>query len=278
MCIYIYISYVYIYLYTLFIYIRIQSHIIIYIYTYTYTYIHIHIHIFTHTHIYIYTYTYVYIYIYIYVYICMFMRINAWCLHVNVLQRNSSVCHSATVGMNGNCKNLWILLRSLCWITATQVNPILMYNRLYGHIYTYIYMYTFIYLFTLGASTENAPKRMSRKAVSDTIAGVKGFKAPPSGEDEADPSHLLIKGLAPEIDPCQHLVEPHVALAYNGISSMGKYVVRWVKGHHLVDSRNKGWWCYDQMNFWTLLILLAARTVCATSFWEKTCKLLGIAR
>jgi hypothetical protein len=87
-------------------------------------------------------------------------------------------------------------------------------------------MYTFIYLFTLGASTENAPKRMSRKAVSDTIAGVKGFKAPPSGEDEADPSHLLIKGLAPEIDPCQHLVEPHVALAYNGISSMGKYVVR----------------------------------------------------
>lgn len=42
--------------------------------------------------------------------------------------------------------------------------------------------------------------REFQKAVSDTIAGVKGFKAPPSGEDEADPSHLLIKGLAPEID------------------------------------------------------------------------------
>ena len=57
----------------------------------------------------------------------------------------------------------------------------------------------------LGTSTEHAPVTF-RKAVSDTIAGVKGFKGPPSGEDEADPSHLLIKGLAPEIDPWQ--VEP----------------------------------------------------------------------
>ena len=57
---------------------------------------------------------------------------------------------------------------------------------------------------------------MSRKAVSDTIAGVKGFKGPPSGEDEPDPSHLLIKGLAPEIDPCHHLAEPGVACWLTG--------------------------------------------------------------
>ena len=91
---------------------------------------------------------YMYINVYIYIYICIFMRINAWCLHVNVLQRNSSVCHCATVGMNGNCKNLWIHLRSLCWITATQVNPILMYNRLsWTYIYIYICMYVCIHFF-----------------------------------------------------------------------------------------------------------------------------------
>eukprot|EP00438_Fugacium_kawagutii_P024849 Skav233731 [mRNA] locus=scaffold2225:158682:160116:+ [translate_table: standard] len=42
-----------------------------------------------------------------------------------------------------------------------------------------------------------------RKAVSDTIAGVKGFKPPTAGEDEPDPRQLLIKGLAPEIDSWQ---------------------------------------------------------------------------
>ena len=38
-----------------------------------------------------------------------------------------------------------------------------------------------------------------QKAVSDTIASVKGFKPLPPG-DEPDPSYLLVKGLAPEID------------------------------------------------------------------------------
>ncbi|CAK9002978.1 unnamed protein product [Durusdinium trenchii] len=39
-----------------------------------------------------------------------------------------------------------------------------------------------------------------QKAVSDTIAGVKGFKSMPSEEDLPDPTYLLVKGLAPEID------------------------------------------------------------------------------
>lgn len=36
--------------------------------------------------------------------------------------------------------------------------------------------------------------------MSDTIAGVKGFKPPAAAEDEPDPRQLLIKGLAPEMD------------------------------------------------------------------------------
>lgn len=46
----------------------------------------------------------------------------------------------------------------------------------------------------------NLGKRCLRKAVSDTIAGVKGFKPPAAAEDEPDPRQLLIKGLAPEMD------------------------------------------------------------------------------
>lgn len=51
-----------------------------------------------------------------------------------------------------------------------------------------------------GDKDSNSPATVEfQKAVSDTIASVKGFKPLPPG-DEPDPSYLLVKGLAPEID------------------------------------------------------------------------------